>query len=62
MDKDKELEEELQGIEHDLAHTLPFKRGQAHAWGDSQDKWDDWEAELEARRKAILAKLQGETA
>tara|TARA_R100001015_G_C4589760_1_gene145367 strand:- start:589 stop:795 length:207 start_codon:yes stop_codon:yes gene_type:complete len=67
MDKDKELEEaeilehELEGIETDLANTLPFRRGQAHVWGDSQDKWDTWQKELETRRAEILAKLKGET-
>tara|TARA_Y100001970_G_scaffold287369_1_gene411843 strand:+ start:351 stop:542 length:192 start_codon:yes stop_codon:yes gene_type:complete len=53
----QDLEHELEAIEHDLAHTLPFKRGQAHVWGDSQDKWDTWEKELETRRAEILAKL-----
>ena len=61
MSVEQELDE-LQGIEHDLANTLPFKRGQAHVHGESQDKWDEWEKELETRRKAILAKLKGETA
>ena len=61
MDNEQELDE-LRGIEHDLANTLPFKRGQAQVHGESQDKWDEWEKELETRRKAILAKLQGETA
>ena len=55
------LEHELEGIERDLSHTLPFKRGQAHVWGDSQDTWDKWEKELQTRRAEVLAKLKGET-
>ena len=54
----KDLEHELEAIEHDLFISLPFKRGQAQVWGDSQDKWDKWEKELEARREVILAKLE----
>ena len=54
----KDLEHELEAIEHDLFISLPFKRGQAHVWGDSQDNWDAWEKELEARREVILAKLE----
>ena len=56
----QDFEHELEEVEHDLAHTLPFKRGQAHVWGDSQDKWDAWEKELEERREVILAKLENQ--
>tara|TARA_R110002110_G_scaffold144816_1_gene334174 strand:- start:242 stop:436 length:195 start_codon:yes stop_codon:yes gene_type:complete len=61
-DNTETLEHELEGIEHDLANVLPSRRGQAQVWGDSQDKWDTWEKELETRRAEVLAKLEGETA
>ena len=54
----QDFEHELEAIEHDLFISLPFKRGQAQVWGDSQDKWDAWEKELEERREVILAKLE----
>ena len=60
-DNTETLEHELEGIEHDLANVIPFRRGQARVWGDSQDKWDTWEKELETRRAEVLAKLKGET-
>tara|TARA_Y100001938_G_C8027242_1_gene398697 strand:- start:303 stop:488 length:186 start_codon:yes stop_codon:yes gene_type:complete len=54
----QDLEHVLDEVEHDLFISLPFKRGQAHVWGYSQDKLDAWEKELEERRKVILAKLE----
>ena len=54
----QDLEHVLDEVEHDLFISLPFKRGQAHVWGHSQDKLDAWEKELEERRKVILAKLE----
>lgn len=41
------IEEEILCLREDLFQRIPFKRSQAHCWGDDQDWIDKWETETE---------------
>jgi len=45
----EEIEEEIKCLRDDLFQSIPFKRSQAHVWGDDQEWIDKWEQEVETK-------------
>lgn len=44
----EELEQKIKNLEAYLYETIPFKRSQAHVYGDDQAWIDKWEKEIES--------------
>ena len=53
MDKEKR-KKDLEAI---LYEDIPFKRGQAHVYGDDPKWIDEWEKEIESELKEIRKEL-----
>ena len=49
----QDLEERIKDLEADLYESIPFKRSQAHVYGDDQAWIDKWEKEVETELERI---------